>query len=56
MKYSELIKELQNLSQDQLQCDLTVQDEAEDETFPASLRIAGKQHPSLDEDHPIISF
>jgi hypothetical protein len=54
MTYRELLERLSSLSDEQLNCNVTVEDPYEDECFPAELRICGEDHSSLDEDHPVI--
>lgn len=54
MTYRELFEKLGTLTESQLNCDLTVELGPEDECYPAELRIAGSEHDSLDENHPII--
>ncbi len=52
--YRELLKNLQKLSEDQLDSDVTVELGLSDECFPAEFRICGEEHDVLDEDHPVI--
>lgn len=55
MTYRELLERLSSLSDEQLNCTVTIEDPYQDECFPAAeLRICGEDHDSLDEDHPII--
>lgn len=55
MTYRQLIGELQKLTPDQLDCDVTVELQPEDECYPVKeIRIADVDHPSLDEDHPVL--
>lgn len=57
MKYSELLQHLNNLTPEQLQCDVTVQLAADcvgDECYPAELKICDYDHGVLDENHPVI--
>lgn len=56
MTYRELINLLNNMTESQKDCDVTVEDSCEDECFPAELRICGVDHPSLDNNHPVIYF
>jgi hypothetical protein len=56
MTYKQLIEELQKLTPEQLECDVTVEDSIDNECYPAELRIVGSEHDSLDEDHPVIYF
>jgi hypothetical protein len=52
--YRELKKELDSLSDEQLDMDLTVELSYEDECIPAEFRITGETHGLLDPDHPVI--
>jgi len=52
--YRKLLWALQQMNEDQLDATITVEDPCQDECFPAELRIAGTEHDSLDENHPII--
>ena len=54
MTYRELIKELGQLTDEQLECTVTVEDAYENECRAAELRISTDNHDSLDEDHPVI--
>lgn len=55
MTYRELLDGLMLLSDEQLQCDVTVELEYADECYPVdSFRICGDEHPCLDEDHPVL--
>jgi len=54
MKYKTLLKQLQEMTPDQLECHVTVEDPHEDECFPAVLRTAGSHHNSLEENHPVL--
>lgn len=54
MTYKELLEKLNKLTEEQLNCDVTVEIMIENECYPAELRICGKTHDSLDEDHPVI--
>lgn len=54
MTYRELLKKLACLTENQLDCDVTVEIQVEDECFPAEFSIAGSEHSCLDEDHPVI--
>jgi hypothetical protein len=42
------------MSDEQKDCDVTVENPFEEECYAAHLRIAGTQHDSLDENHPVI--
>jgi hypothetical protein len=54
MTYRELLEAMIHWSDDQLDSTITVEVAFEDECYPAELRIAGVDHDSLDENHPII--
>ena len=54
MTYKELYNALNSLTENQLQQFVTVELGLSDECLPAQLRIAGKEHDTLDENHPII--
>lgn len=47
MTYRELLERLSSLSDEQLNCKVTVKNPYEDECFPAELRICGKDHPVI---------
>jgi len=57
MTYRELQAEMANWTDEQLDSDVTIEmlcDHGDNECFAAELRIAGEDHPSLDEDHPVL--
>tara|TARA_Y100001973_G_scaffold95555_1_gene149107 strand:+ start:213 stop:386 length:174 start_codon:yes stop_codon:yes gene_type:complete len=54
MTYRELIEQLENLTKEQLDCIVTVEDAYENECRAAELRICGDNHDSLDDNHPVI--
>ena len=56
MTYRELIEQLEKLTEEQLECTVTVEDLYDQECYAADLAITGNGHDSLDEDHPIITF
>lgn len=56
MTYRQLIEQLQKLDDEALSCDVTVEDSAENECYPAELRITAHNHDSLDPNHPVIYF
>lgn len=57
MTYKELIGELNNLTNTQLEQDITIMDECDDEYFPGiELIISGKDCDVLDEGSPVIVF
>lgn len=54
MKYRELLEKLQNLTDQQLELDVTVELGMSAKCFSSELRICGEEHFALDEDHPVI--
>jgi hypothetical protein len=59
MTYKELLQQLQQLNEDQLNCDVAICSEDEpDEVFQASVELvfATEECDVLDVDHPIIRF
>lgn len=55
MTYRDLLKRLQELSPEQLDCDVTIEDPYPDECYPVKeFRICDTEHKSLDEDHPVL--
>lgn len=54
--YRTLQKLIAKMNEDQLNSDLTVEVGDDDECFAAELRIAGDNHGSLDDGHPVIYF
>lgn len=52
--YRELGEAIACMNDEQLDSTITVEDADEDECWAAELRIAGEEHDSLDENHPII--
>lgn len=56
MTYRELIEQLEKLTEEQLDCRVTVEDLYLQECFAGDLAITGNGHDSLGEDHPIITF
>ena len=54
MTYRQLIEQLQKLTEEQLDCTITVEDAYEDECRVAEVRICGDNHDSLDDNHPVI--
>ena len=56
MTYRELIETLEKLTEEQLDCTVTVEDLYHQECYAGDLAITGNGHDSLDEDHPIITF
>ena len=55
MTYRELIEQLKKLTEEQLDCDVTVQDLYEEEYYSADFDTV-VESDVLDEDHPIITF
>ena len=56
MTYRELIEQLEKLTDEQLDCTVTVDSLDRRECYPAGLAITGNDHDSLDEDHPILTI
>ena len=56
MTYRELIETLEKLTEEQLDCTVTVDDLYDEECYAGDLDIAAGGHDILDEDHPIITF
>ena len=56
MTYRELIKELQTLSDEQLDSDLTVHLINDDEYLPATFGIAADSEGVLDDNHPVFAI
>lgn len=56
MTYRELLDRLSSLSDEQLNCKVTIEDPHQDEFYPAELRICGEDRSILDEGHPVISL
>ena len=56
MTYRELLNQLQQLNDEQLDSDVTVEDGDENECYPATFYICDDFHDSLDNEHPIIRF
>ena len=54
MTYRDLIKQLEKLTDEQLDCTMTVEDAYETECRAAELRICDDNHDSLDDNHPVI--
>ncbi len=54
MTYRELRDGLNELDDDQLYADVTVELGPETECYPAELRICDIDHDSLDDGHPVI--
>lgn len=52
--YRQLQKMLNALTDEQLNMDVTVECSIENECHAADLRICGKEHDSLEENHPVI--
>ena len=53
MKYQTLLEKLQQMTPDQLKCDVTIEDASIDECYGARLLIAGTHHSTLDKGHPV---
>ena len=56
MTYRELIKQLEKLTAEQLDCTVTVDSLDRRECYPAGLAITENDHDSLDEGHPILTI
>ena len=56
MTYRELIAELNKLTEEQLNMDITVEDAYENECYPARFDICSSEHELLDDGHPVIVF
>jgi len=54
VKYKTLLKKLQEMTPNQLEHDVTVEDPSMDECWGARLLIAGSHHSSLDKGHPVL--
>ncbi len=54
--YRQLKYLLETMSDDSLDCDVTVEDTYTDECYAAELRVAGTNHDSLEEGHPVLCF
>lgn len=54
--YRDLLEKLQNLTEEQLDMTVTVEDNYENKCYPAQFDICGENHDSLDNDHPVIRF
>lgn len=54
MTYRELIVRLLDLTDEQLDCDLTVKLTETDEYLPAGFDIVGPDCDELDEGHPVL--
>lgn len=56
MTYRQMAKIIDRLSNEQLDCDVTVEipEEEGSECYPADFRICGIAHDSLDDGHPVI--
>lgn len=52
--YRQLRTMLNALTEEQLDCDVTVEDEYEEECYAAEFKICGSEHDSLEENHPVI--
>lgn len=56
MTYRDLLIKLQEMTNEQLDSTLTVEDGSANECYRGELRICGTEHDSLDENHPVIYF
>ena len=55
MTYRELIEQLEKLTEEQLECTVTVQDLYQEEYYSADFDIV-VESDVLDEDHPVLTF
>ena len=53
MKYRTILEKLQQMTPDQLEHDVTIEDPSIDECYGARLLIAGTHHNTLDKGHPV---
>jgi len=52
-----VLRELLNkMTDEQLNCDVTIEDGIADECFSGELRITDNEHDHLDGNHPVIFF
>ena len=56
MTYRELLENLKNLSENQLDMDVSVRDVQTDEHFSGSSFVITDETDVLDENHPVINF
>ena len=56
MTYRELLENLKNLSENQLDMDVSVRDVQTDEYFSGSSFVITDETDVLDENHPVIHF
>lgn len=54
MTYRKLREALNDLTEEQLDCDVTVEAALSDECSSAEFRVCDEEHDILDEDHPVI--
>ncbi len=54
--YRQLKSLLETMSDDSLDCDVTVEDTYINQCYSAELRVAGTNHDSLEEGHPVLCF
>ena len=54
MTYQTLLEKLQEMTPNQLKCDITIEDPSMDECWSARLLIAGTHHNTLDKGHPVL--
>ena len=52
--YRTLAQLIEKMSDEQKDCDVTVEDGIENECYHAELRISAENHDSLDDNHPVI--
>lgn len=56
MTFRDLKIKLEELTDGQLDCRLTVEDGTMEECWPCEFRICNDTHHSLDDNHPVIYF
>lgn len=52
--YKTLLNLLNRMSDEQLDCDVTIYDDVADEYLPGEMLICGHQHDVLDDGHPYL--
>ena len=52
--YRDMLRALDLCSDEQLDCDITIELEYADEFYPAEFRICDIKHSVLDDGHPVI--
>lgn len=54
MRYREALEIMKTFTDEQLNCDVTIELEYADECYPAEVRICGEDHMMLGDGHPVI--